>query len=409
MVEGHADPAFRAVRDVFETSLAAGDDLGGGVTVFVGGQAVVDLWGGVADRRTGRPWSKDTPCVTFSCTKAITATAALRVAEQHGIDLHDPVTDWWPEYGAAGKQSTTVADLLTHRAGVPAFDRPVTAAEAADPIHMAELLAAQTPVWEPGTAHGYHALTFGWLLAEFIRRHCGLTVGEYIRRELNADLRLGVARRAATTGHTTTAHPATATAAGGTDPGHPAPDGPAPARVTSPPAAERVWAEQAPPLDAATVARMAVAYRDPESLVMRASTTPFGSYNDPEVLAGGWPATGLVTTPRALAACYRDLVAGTLISPKLLREATSEQVRGTDAVLLLESAFGLGYMLASQNLVVPDSARPHVFGHPGAGGSLGLGDTDNQVAFGYIPNLRRDWLSGDRRAYNLVAAVYAAL
>ncbi|QLY30076.1 serine hydrolase domain-containing protein [Nocardia huaxiensis] len=381
VVEGRADPAFRGVRDVFEASLAAGDDIGGGVAVFVGGRPVVDLWGGIADPRTGRAWVKDTPCVVFSSTKGITATAALMVLERCGLDPGQPVTDWWPEYGAAGKESTTTADLFTHRAGLPLFDRPVSAAEAADPWRMAELLAAQAPVWQPGAQHGYHALTFGWLLAELVRRHTGMTVGDFIRREIGADLHIGA----------------------------PAPMIAAAARLLWPPAAERRWAAAAPPLDATTVAGMAAAYRDPSSLVMRASTNPAGSYHDPEVLAGGWPATGAVTTPRALAACYRDLVGGSLITPQLLREATREHVRGTDTVLLLESAFGLGYTLPAQNMVVPNTARPFVFGHPGAGGSIGLGDVENQVAIGYIPNMRRDWLSGDRRAYRLIEAVYAAL
>jgi CubicO group peptidase (beta-lactamase class C family) len=102
-------------------------------------------------------------------------------------------------------------------------------------------------------------------------------------------------------------------------------------------------------------------------------------------------------------------VGGALLAPGLLADAIGERVRGSDRVLVLESAFGLGYMLPSQNLILPESARPTAFGHPGAGGALGLGDVDNQVAIAFIPNLRRDWLAGDRRAYDLVAAVYNAL
>jgi CubicO group peptidase (beta-lactamase class C family) len=379
-VDGWVDPAFRAVREVFDASFADGRNAGAAVAAFVGGRAVVDLWGGSADPRTGRAWVRDTPCVTFSCTKAVTATAALRVAQDEGAGWDERVAAWWPEYAVAGKEATTLADLLTHRAGVPAFDRTVTATEAADPAAMAALLAHQRPVWEPGAGHGYHALTFGWLVGEYVRRHTGRTVGDYVRSHLGEDLWIG-------------APPAGA---------------PRAARVVSPPAGETAWSD-AGPIDAATVARLAQAYQDPASLLMRASANPVAAYNNPEVLAGGWPASGLVTTARALARFYRDLVGGALLAPGLRSDAVRERVRGSDLVLLLESAFGLGYMLPSQNFILPEAACPTAFGHPGAGGAIGLGDIDNQVAIAFIPNLRRDWLAGDRRAYDLVAAVYRAL
>ena len=379
-VDGGTDPAFRAVREVFEASFADGWNAGAAVAVFVDGRAVVDLWGGLADARTGRAWVRDTPCVTFSCTKAITATAALRVAQDLGAEWDEPVATWWPEYAVAGKQATTLADLLTHRAGVPAFDRPVTVTEAADPAAMAALLAQQQPVWEPGTGHGYHALTFGWLVGEYVRRHTGLTVGEYVRDHLGDELWIG-------------APPAVAQRT---------------ARVDFPPADQMAWTDPGP-IDTATVDRLAQAYRDPGSLLMRASANPVAAYNKPEVLAGGWPAAGLVTTARALAGFYRDLAGGALLAPELLSEAVRERVRGRARVLLLESAFGLGYMLPSENFILPEPARLTAFGHPGAGGAIGLGDIDNQVAIAFIPNLRRDWLAGDRRAHDLVAAVYNAL
>jgi len=174
LVDGRVDPAFQTVRDVFEASFTDRQNVGAAVAVFVDGRAVVDLWGGVADSRTRRPWERDTPAVTFSCTKAVTATAALAVAGEVGRGWQERVTTWWPEYGVAGKEATTLADMLTHRAGLPAFDRVVSAAQAADPAAMAALLAGQRPVWVPGAEHGYHALTFGWLVGEFVRRHTGV-------------------------------------------------------------------------------------------------------------------------------------------------------------------------------------------------------------------------------------------
>jgi CubicO group peptidase (beta-lactamase class C family) len=381
-VAGWVDPAFGEVRDRFEATFADGRNLGAAVAAFAGGRAVVDLWGGTADARTGRAWERDTSCVTFSCAKAVTATAALHVAQVTRTGWDEPVAAWWPEYAAAGKATTTLADVLTHRAGQPAFDGPVSVAEAADPAAMAARLARQRPEWEPGTAHGYHALTFGWLAGELVRRRTGSTVGDYVRRHLGDELRIGVS---------------------GADAGRAA-------RVAFPPPEELAWSvEHAAPIDARTVARMAQAYQDPASLMMRAAANPVAAYNKPEVLAGGWPASGLVTTARALATFYRDLAGGALLAPGLLDDAVRERVRGGDRVLLLESAFGLGYMLPSENFVLPEPARRTAFGHPGAGGAIGLGDVENQVAIAFVPNLRRDWLAGDRRAHDLVAAVYDAL
>ncbi|MVU76367.1 serine hydrolase [Nocardia sp. ET3-3] len=380
-VHGDVDPAFRAVREVFEASFADGQNLGAGVAVSVDGRAVVDLWGGVADAKTGRPWERDTLCVTFSCTKAATATAALRVAAEHGVAVEKPVVDWWPEYARGGKDSTTLAHFLTHSAGLPILEHPVSAAEAAEPGFVAQALAAQSPLWEPGTRHGYHALTYGWLLGEFISRHTDSTVGDYVRSNLGPDLHIGVP--------TTLLERV--------------------ARLTFPPADEQQWTGDPAPISPESVRRMAAAFRDPESPIMRATLNPRAAYNDPEVLTGGWPATGLVTTARALAAHYRDLLAGDLLPRAVLTDAIRERVRGTDEVLGSTSAYGLGYALPSENMLVPAAARSSAFGHPGAGGSIGLADPDHRLSFAFIPNLRRDWLSGDRRAYNLLEAVYAAL
>ncbi|MEC3954656.1 serine hydrolase domain-containing protein [Nocardia sp. CDC153] len=381
LVHGHADPAFRSVREIFEASFADGQNLGAGVAVFVDGRAVVDLWGGIANAKTGRAWERDTLCVSFSSTKAVTATAALRVATDHGISVEKPVADWWPEYARADKDSTTLADFLTHSAGLPVLDRPVSAAEAAEPGLVAGLLAAQSPLWEPGTRHGYHALTYGWLLGEFIGRHTDSTVGDYVRRELGPDLHIDV----------------------------PAELLERVARLTFPAPGEREWTGDPDPISPESVRRMARAFRDPESLILRSTANPRAAYNDPEVLTGGWPATGLVTTARALAAHYRDLLAGDLLPRPVLTDAIRERVRGTDEVLGSTSAYGLGYALPSENMLVPAVARRTAFGHPGAGGSIGLADPHHRVAFAFIPNLRRDWLAGDRRAYRLLEAVYAAL
>jgi CubicO group peptidase (beta-lactamase class C family) len=369
-IQGSCDPAFEAVRDVFEEGFAAGHELGAAVAVYAGERKVVDLWGGIADRRTGRAWLPGTPCLAFSCTKAVTATAALLLAERGAYEIDGPVTGWWPEFGAAGKAGTTAAHLLTHQAGLPAFAREVTAAEAADAAAMAAELAGQPPQWEPGTAHGYHALTFGWLAGEIVRRHAGCPVGQFVKTEFGEDreLWLGV-----------------------------------PAEVIE--RSARMSAGRRP------LAGAADAPGSP-ALLDRVLNNPHpgkGGYNNPVVLAGGWPAAGMMTTARALAGFYRDLVGGRLLLPGTLAEGIRRRVDGPDRVLGADSSFGLGYMRPAAIFAMPPAARRTAFGHTGSGGSIGLGDVTAGIGIGYLPNLMNSGPSGDTRAYRLVEAVYAAL
>ena len=362
---------------MFEESFADGQNLGAAVAVFADGVPVVDLWGGVADRRTGRQWAWDTPCVVFSCTKAVTAAAALLLAERGYVTLDAPVSRWWPEFAENGKAGITVEHVLTHQAGLPAFDGPVSVAQACDPVAMAERLARQAPEWEPGTAHGYHALTFGWLVGELVRRHTGTTVGKFVHEEFGTDLWIG-------------APPGTIARA---------------ARISAP----RRGEPASPLTDIATQSRIGAAYAEPSSLLFRATANPAASYNDPALLAGGWPAAGMVATARGLARFYRDLVLGVTLHAETLRDARRPRVRGRDRVLLTDSAYGLGFMLPAQSFDLPAVARAAAFGQPGAGGAVGFGDPDRGLAFAFVPNLRRDYFAGDRRAHRLIEAAYAAV
>jgi len=376
------------VREVFERHFTEGQELGAAFAVYHDGELVVDLWDGVADRHTGRPWQRDTPAFAYSCTKAITATVLLQLADRGLVDVSAPVADHWPEFAAEGKAAITVEHLLTHQAGLPAISEPVPVEEFEDQAAIAARLAAQAPIWEPGTAHGYHALTYGFLVGEVVRRVTGKQVGELVAAEitgpLGLDLWVGapeeVIGRAARL------------------------KGPARRSGTATPVPEQ-------PAAGDVFTRMAAAARDPQSLMNRALGNPSmqlldGGANHPVILRAGWPAAGVVTTATALAGFYRALIAGELLRPETLREAIRPRVNGPDRVLAVDSSFGLGYMRPAMTFLAPS---PSAFGHSGMGGFLGLGDAERGLAVGYVMNQMADAVSGSLRAYHLTRAVYESL
>ncbi|MGI8984568.1 MAG: serine hydrolase domain-containing protein, partial [Acidimicrobiales bacterium] len=313
---------FEPVWDAFEANFVDPGEVGAAVAVTVDGRTVVDLWGGLADAHTRRAWSRDTPVLVYSATKGLTATCALLLWECGLLDLDAPVADVWPDFAAAGKAGVTVRHLLTHQAGVPVFDEPITFGECHDPDLVAARLAAQRPHWEPGTAHGYHSLTWGWLVGELVRRVSGRTVGRMVAEELSGPLGLdfwiglppareaGVARLAA----------------GRFDLAAMKPDDPALAFVA--------------------------AIMDVDSLTFKAFANPPGqldveSFNAPELHQAEWPAANGIGTARALAALYGELACDRILSAATLDEASRPQVSGRDKVLAVETSFGLGYSLHS--------------------------------------------------------------
>lgn len=387
---GLCDPRFERVGEVFARHFAEGAELGAAFAVYLDGEPVVDLWDGVADRHTGRAWERDTPVFAYSCTKAITATVILQLAERGLVDLDAPVAEVWPEFAAAGKGAVTVAQLLTHQAGLPVIEEEVPVEEYGDLPAIADRLAGQAPLWEPGTAHGYHALTYGFLVGEVVRRVTGKSVGELVAAEiagpLGLDLWLGapddVIDRAArlTAGDRATGPGRKATTGGQEDP----------------------------------LARMAAASLDPGSLMNRALGNPAmhrlkGGANHPTIMRAGWPAAGVVATARGLAGFYRALIAGQILRPETLADAMRVRVSGPDRVLFIDSAFGLGYMRPALTYLTPGKGAETAFGHTGLGGFLGLGDVEHGLAIGYTMNKMANAASGSLRAYFLTEAVYDSL
>lgn len=189
-IDGYTAPGFEPVAEAFAANFAEGSEVGAAVSVYLHGRPVVDLWGGLADPGTGRPWERDTTQIVYSTTKAATAVCALLLVQRGELDLDAPVARYWPEFAAAGKQDIPVRWLLTHQAGPVALDRPVARADALAWHPVAEALAAQRPQWRPGTRHGYHALTFGRLVGEVVRRVSGRSLGAFFRDEIAQPLGL---------------------------------------------------------------------------------------------------------------------------------------------------------------------------------------------------------------------------
>src|SRR5262249_29767596 len=172
-VEGLVEPGFEGVRDAFAANFAEYGEIGAGYALYVEGSKVVDVWGGVANRKTGAPYTRDSLQLVFSTTKGATAACANLLAERGELDMDAPVAKYWPEFAQAGKDAIPVRWLLCHKAGLPTVDAKLTADEvfAWDPVIHA--LEVQAPYWEPGTAHGYHAITYGYLVGEVVRRGRG--------------------------------------------------------------------------------------------------------------------------------------------------------------------------------------------------------------------------------------------
>ncbi|MBK6017910.1 serine hydrolase domain-containing protein [Streptomyces sp. MBT53] len=386
-IDGEVEAGFEPVREVFEANFSQHGDIGAAVCVYQHGRPVVDLWGGIADPETGRPWTRDTLQLVYSATKGATATAAHMLAQRGELDLDAPVAKYWPEFAANGKADIPVRWLLSHQAGLIALDQPVPLDEALAWHPMAAALAAQRPQWTPGTAHGYHGRTWGWLVGEVIRRVSGLTPGRFFADEIAAPLGLDF--------------------------------------FIGLPARERDRVSrmvyQRPAVDLTTVPVESVpeelreqvaAWRDPDSFSNRAYavTDPTEiDFDSPVVQAAELPASNGIGTAHGLARMYAALIGEVdgvrLLTPETLEAATREQAGGKDQVMLIPSRFSSGYMLPTETNPM---TGPNAFGHTGRGGSLGFADLEHGIAFGYVMN---NIIGGanDTRAASLVDAVRRSL
>ena len=373
-VAGFAQKKFARVKETFEANIAGGVDVGASFCATLGGETVVDLWGGFADAAQSRPWRKDTIVNVYSTTKTMMALCALILADRGELDFDAPVARYWPEFAANGKTGVKVSHLMSHSSGLSGWKEPVSNEDLYDWDKMTSLLAAQAPFWPPGEACGYHAITQGYLVGELVRRISGRSIGAFFRQEiaepLGADFHIGL--------------PASE-------------DGRVADLIPTPP----------PPADAAGM-------RAPTELQVNILANP--GIRVPLHGTRAWrgaeiPAAGGTGNARSVAEILAILANGGVAKGKRFlseagcRKALELQVEGDDLILGVPVRYGLGFALAGS--LLPAASRSTLF-WGGYGGSFAIIDLDAHTSFAYVMNL----LTGpvwDARAMGLVTAMWQAL
>jgi CubicO group peptidase (beta-lactamase class C family) len=372
-IHGTVAPGFEAARDVFAENFAREGDyqeVGASFAVYHRGKCVVDLWGGFADGARTKPWTRETLANVWSSTKGVTATAIAMLVDRGALSYDDAVAKHWPEFAQNGKGGITVAQLLSHQAGLPGFVEPTSLEDMYDWDACCAKLAAQAPAWKPGTASSYHAITYGWLAGEIIRRVSGKMPGQFVADEiaspLDADVFIGL-----------------------------------------PESEDSRVAEMLAPKHAADIAAMN--FSDAAIMALVNPQLDAGAPN-----ARGWraaqiPSANGQASALGLARVYGALAnGGTMDGVKLMSPATIGQMIApvshdgrADMLLGFVDAWGKGVILNRPKIY---GTNPDAFGHSGWGGSFGCADPQNGVAIGYVCNQMGPDLVGDPRTAGLCAA-----
>lgn len=374
-----ADLAGR-IKPLFEENFARGGDLGAAVSIWHRGEPLLELQGGYLDAGRETPWGPETLVLFWSATKGLGSACLLHALQERGIALEKPVAKFWPEFGEAGKEEITLAQLLSHQAGLPAFDPAV---EVTDYAAVVRALEQQAPLWEPGTAHGYHARTFGFLIDELVRRIDSRSIAEYWRNvfaePLGLDIWIGL----------------------------PAEEN---ARVATIYAAKA--ASAAPPDE------FYRALNTPGTLQRKVFTSPHGlnavsAMNAAENRARSFVSFGGIGSASSLAKFYALLANGGTLAGRRYFSATTiawmttTLAAGIDRVFQIPTAFSAGFMkdppAARRRLFGPSALA---FGHPGAGGSHAFADPENNLAFAYVMNQMTQQILPNEKSLRLVDALY---
>ncbi|MGH6909789.1 MAG: serine hydrolase domain-containing protein [Phenylobacterium sp.] len=368
-IAGTAAPRYAAVKDAFAANFAAGDELGARFTLVEAGEVVVDLWAGHADRKLTRPFDARTLTPVFSTTKALAALLMARLVHQGKLDYAQTVASIWPDYAQQGKGAVTVEQMLSHQDGLSGFPDPMEPAEWFDWDHICAKLAAMTPLWPPGTASGYHPITFGYLAGEVFKRIEGRTMGTALRQDLaepfGLDLWIGL----------------------------PDSEFDRVAELQRPNALPNFGHQ-----NAATTAAFLTPWSSPAGRGQ-------AEWRRMEIPSANGHCTANALA-RLMGALANDgwLDGEDILSPALIAEASRERIRGQDLVLPFDMSWGAGFM--RNEAVHPWGPGDRTFGHSGWGGSCAFADPDRKLGGAYVMNKQSTDLLGDKRAGRLIAAVY---
>lgn len=394
-IHGWTAPGWEGVQTAFQANFDNGSEVGAAFSAYHRGQKVVDLWGGIADEASAAPWQEDTLTLVFSTTKGATAICANQLAQEGRLDVDAPVVTYWPEFGKNGKEDIPVSYLLSHQAGLAWVDGPMTAEEALSWEPVIEALENQKPSWEPGTQHGYHATTFGWLVGEVVKRITGTSLGttfhDQVAAPLDLDFWIGLPESEEARVSTLISMIPKSVSGEGGDGGEPN-----------------------------QMAELMAAFMGPDTPLGKALFAPGGALADEDIWnsramhAAEVPAANGICDARSLARMYGATVAEVdgvrLLTPEQVTKATTQLTEGPNTILLgMEIEFGLGFMLNTGMIGQIGLGGPKAFGHFGAGGSVGWADPDAELGVGYVMNRMDIGLAGDTRSFNLVNACYDAL
>jgi CubicO group peptidase (beta-lactamase class C family) len=365
-VQGTCESRFDGVRKALSASLDSGADVGASVAVFLHGEPVVDIWGGFVDAAHSAPWEGDTLTNVWSTTKTMTFLCALMLADRGDLDFHAPVSMYWPEFAAAGKERIEVRHIMSHSAGLSGWDTTITAEQLADWDLCTSLLAAQKPWWEPGTGSGYHAVTQGYLIGEIVRRITGESIGSWFAREvakpMEADFFIGLPESE---------------------------DGRVSNVIPPPPIDVDALGDDIPPL-------MIRTFLNPP---LDATMAHHAWWRRAEI-----PAANGQGNARSVAAIQSVIAGrGARAGVRLLSEAATdviftEQASGIDKVLGMPMRFGMGYGLGHADM--PLGPRACYWG--GYGGSIVVIDQDADLAVSYVMNRMEGGVVGDDRGATIV-------
>jgi len=375
-IQGRVDKGFERVREAFAANFSRGDDyeeVGAALAVYRAGKPVVDLWAGHKDRARTRPWQRDTLVNVYSTTKGIVAAAVAVLVEEGRLRYDDPVTKHWPEYGQNGKDKTTVAQLLSHQAGLPGFAEPTKVEDLYDWKGRCAALARQKPMWTPGRKTSYHAMTWGYLVGEVARRAGGQSIGQLIAETIAprvaADFYVGL----------------------------PASLDTLVAPMLRPRSAPDMSGTQLPPEAIAALVNPQLDGEVCNARAWRAAEIP---------AANGHGSANGVARVYAAMANKGQLDNQRLMKGETIMTMTQAQKGHTDALLGFTDNWAMGVTFNPMNMLGPS---PKTFGHGGWGGSFGCANVEAQVGIGYVCNQMGAQLVGDPRGAGLCHAIFECL